>query len=521
MLTQTQLTALYQQLGLSEVARAVVDKIRDSPPTRRVGSRRGNVSVRYPSRKMGLVIQAESHKNELAGIYEMEYDPDTLEYYDQPGPIQLIYPSKNGRSVTVRHTPDFFVLRSQSMGWEEWKTEAELIKLSEQQPHRYVRGVDETWSCPPGEAYAQPFGFFYRIRSSAEIDWVFQRNLRFMEDYLRDDCPEVNPAIVTAVIKLVQEQPGLNLTALRAQVEGVEPDSLYRLIVTDQIYCDLRAIPLTEPDRVKVYLNREIGQMYRLAEGVSRPLGSSRLQVRIGERLLWDNRLWFMVNLGEQQHWLQAEDGRLVTLPIPIFENLVNQGAIKSEGAGEEPLCQAAQDILSQASLEDLQEANRRYQIIAPLLKGQPADTTTPGRTRRLWLARYRQAEQAWGNGYLGLIPQRAKRGNRQAKLPVETDQLMTQFIETSYETLKQKSKRLVYGELVAECLQQGLVAPSYPTFCQQVGRRPRYEQLKQRQGPRAAYPYEPFYYELSQTTPRHGDRPFEIVHIDHTQLDY
>ena len=28
------------------------------------------------------------------------------------------------------------------------------------------------------------------------------------------------------------------------------------------------------------------------------------------------------------------------------------------------------------------------------------------------------------------------------------------------------------------------------------------------------------WYWELSLTTPRHGDRPFEIVHLDHIELD-
>ncbi|TMD61818.1 MAG: hypothetical protein E6I97_27060 [Chloroflexi bacterium] len=40
------------------------------------------------------------------------------------------------------------------------------------------------------------------------------------------------------------------------------------------------------------------------------------------------------------------------------------------------------------------------------------------------------------------------------------------------------------------------------------------------RQGPRAAAQAEPWYWELEQTTPRHGDRPWEIVHMDHTELD-
>jgi putative transposase len=40
------------------------------------------------------------------------------------------------------------------------------------------------------------------------------------------------------------------------------------------------------------------------------------------------------------------------------------------------------------------------------------------------------------------------------------------------------------------------------------------------RKGHRAAYKEEPFYWQLELMTSRHGDRPFEICHIDHTELD-
>jgi len=36
-----------------------------------------------PSRKMGVTIQAERHRVELAAIYLMEHDPAVLKYYDQ------------------------------------------------------------------------------------------------------------------------------------------------------------------------------------------------------------------------------------------------------------------------------------------------------------------------------------------------------------------------------------------------------------------------------------------------------
>lgn len=40
------------------------------------------------------------------------------------------------------------------------------------------------------------------------------------------------------------------------------------------------------------------------------------------------------------------------------------------------------------------------------------------------------------------------------------------------------------------------------------------------RLGRRAAYGEQPFFYALNQTTPRHGQRPFELAHLDHTELD-
>jgi hypothetical protein len=42
---------------------------------------------------MGVTIQFESHRVELAAIYEMEHDREVLEHYDQPPPIRLEYES--------------------------------------------------------------------------------------------------------------------------------------------------------------------------------------------------------------------------------------------------------------------------------------------------------------------------------------------------------------------------------------------------------------------------------------------
>jgi hypothetical protein len=226
MLSHGQVSQLCQDLGLSHEAQARIETIRSSPPSRRVRSSAGNVCVRYPSRKMGVTIQAESHRNELAGIYEKEHDPATLEYYDQPPAIKLVYQAKSGRRVGVWHTPDFFVLRTDAVGWEEWKMAEELERLAETMPQRYCHADNGRWACPPGEEYARSLRFFYRVRSSAEIDWVFQRNLLFLEDYLRDDCPMVQEGVSEAIRALVVQQPGLSLGDLLRRLDGARSDDV-------------------------------------------------------------------------------------------------------------------------------------------------------------------------------------------------------------------------------------------------------------------------------------------------------
>ncbi len=519
MLNESELHQLYQKLNLSKQAQQVIDEIRSSPPVRRVRSAAGNVSVRYPSRKMGVIIQAESHRNELAGIYEKEYDSGTLEYYDQPSCIKLMYEAKNGRRVGIWHTPDYFVIRSDSIGWEEWKTEAELPRLAEQMPRRYVQ-EGNVWHCPPGEEHAAQFGFFYRVRSSDEIDWGLQRNLLFLEDYLRTDKKGLDENVVSSTVSLVAEHFGITLQEILA-IGKIPSDIIFAMIARGQLYVDLHTVPLAEPQRVRVFRDQETAQGYATITSVSN--GSDPfVTVALGASVVWDGCCWTIVNLGATQATLLAADGTLINLPQTTFEDLIkakrltNSDETKIFGTPS-----AVHELLSTASPADFDEANRRYAIIAPRLTGHRLDDKSiPVRTSRRWIVRWKKAEARYGCGYVGLLPQYHDRGNRQQKLPNGVLDLMKAFIANDYETLKQKTKVSVYGALVRKCEEQGIIAPSYKTFIRTIQERPRAEQVKKRQGKRAAYQHEAFYQELTLTTPRHGDRPFEIGHIDHTLLD-
>jgi transposase InsO family protein len=486
-----------------------------------VGSGRGNVSGRYPSKKMGVTIQFESHRVELAAIYEMEHDPEVLEYYDQPLPIRLEYESAKGRHVAVLHTPDYFVIRRDSAGWEECKTDEELSQLAEKSPGRY-RSENGCWRCPPGENCAAVLGLYYRVRASGSINWVFQRNMQFLEDYFTLDA-DPSPATAERILAYVSATPGACLQELfQAAKNFATPDDIYRLIASDRLCVDLRAVPLVESDRVPVFLGGSVissPPKDKPTPGHTFPSCS----LGVGRTLKWDERIWKVVNVGEKVVGLLNDNQTLTELPLDAIESLIRAGSVTEVNpAPVSDFRAGVWDRLSKASEADLRECNERVAAVAWALRGEGQAPERPAspRTLRRWIASYRNAEHTLGCGYLGLLPRTTQRGNNSCKLPESARTLMAEFIEKDYETLKQKTKMASWLALRLACEKQGVVAPSYKTFSLAIRHRPRFTQVLNRSGHRAAYQHEAFHWELTLTTPRHGDRPFEIGHIDHTELD-
>ncbi|MGJ5674152.1 MAG: TnsA endonuclease N-terminal domain-containing protein [Nostochopsis sp.] len=230
-----------RRLNLPYVARNVISQIRSTEPVRQVKSNSGNVSGNYCSQKMEKTLQFESHKVELPGIEEYEYSEDVLEFYDQPYRLTLKFLTKKGKLITVTHVPDFFVIRQQTAGFEEWKPQSKLEKLSLLQPNRYIKNQDGQWTCPPAEEQSQLLGCYYRIRSDAEIDWIKYRNRQFLKSYTEQKY-QIRSEIVTFIKSLVLSQPGITYFKL-LQYQNISPDDINALLVAEELYIDLSAAP--------------------------------------------------------------------------------------------------------------------------------------------------------------------------------------------------------------------------------------------------------------------------------------
>jgi hypothetical protein len=195
------------------------------------------------------------------------------------------------------------------------------------------------------------------------------------------------------------------------------------LIASGAIYVDLNVAPIAEPERVRVFATAE---MAAACEVVSR-----EASVGIGVRSI-DGRLWESPDVHSEAFLILAAAGEL-----------------------------------------DLAIANRRFDIVRRHIAGDRLSCSTPARTLRLWIAQYRSARERYGSGYLGLLPKINKRGNRTSRLSEASQKLLAQFVESDYESLRQKSRLASWAALKRKCDECGVVAPSHVTFNAAVRKRP------------------------------------------------
>jgi len=493
----------------------LIQHIRASPPSRLVEDGRSNVAGRYPSLKMGHTIQFESHKVELPFIREYEFDSNVLEYYDQPDPIKIFYLTSNGRPTTALTTPDFFVIRDDgTAGWEECKPEQDLERLAEKS-ERFVRDENGAWRCPPGEAYAAKYGLYFRVRSSAEINWVWQRNIEYLSDYLQAPTHPIDPDTESFIKALVSCKQGILLSELIENAERYSSDDILQLIARNELYVNLYAHPLSEQDRVPVYTSQKCATISTLDIPT---LDTSAVTVAPGAMVAWDGKLFQIVNSGDGNIWMQSEQGSITPLEYAKFNELVRIGAIRNGAGGTSGKTAEICRLLQNKSPSTYEDATLRYQQIVAFLAGSAGQK--PTRTQRRWMRRYREAEALYGHGYIGLLDNKADRGNRLPKLPARTYELMAISIKEHHLNSTLTSPITVYGHYRNQCERTDVIAASFRTFTGYLNRLDARDTEFCRKGARAAYQLDTFYWELELTTPRHGERPFEIAHIDHTELD-
>ncbi|WP_411953782.1 TnsA endonuclease N-terminal domain-containing protein [Alkalibacillus sp. S2W] len=510
-----------------EVVQYINTNIRSVEPARRVQAGVKNVSGTYPSQKMGVSIQYESYKVELPAIIEKEYDDKVYEYYDQPNEMMVPYTDKRGRLSKRKYTPDFFVISDEFIGWEEWKTEQELYKIVEKNPNLYKKDTDGKWHFIPGETFAQEKGLAFRVRTDQEINMTFQNNMLFLEDYFR--YPNmIWEELELAIKTIVRAKPGISvLELLEFEDQKFSSDDIYQLIVSGELVFDLYNDDITTAHRAYLFADKIswlANKKMQKSHNVDERLEVEHLDLSEGKEIRWDNDYYKIKLINDGYVYLERiKDEEIIDWPIQKFYHLIEQGNIRGVKNSSDKNNSVIKDILNSTDERDLLEANKRNEVLNNYLEEgfTPDEIGVTKRTIYRWKEKYDQAVENYGNGFIGLIPSKSSRGNHTVKIPQNTLEFLQETIENEYKSIKQKSVKAVYDSFIKGCKEKGLEEVSYKTFCSYVNKQSQYETTLKRKGPKAAYKDESFYWNLDQkSTSNHGSRPFEIVHIDHTQLD-
>jgi putative transposase len=354
-------------------------------------------------------------------------------------------------------------------------------------------------------------GLSYRVRTSAEYHPLYIENLKFLQDFWTHPF-HVEAEQETLVLQSLQVYPGVSVQSLLDAHPGLPVDVVWAMLTKQQIFTDLSAVSLMSWDQVFLYCSAAeapaaIGERQDGKEAI--PLAS---------RLLWDGRLW-EAEVEATTVVLRPESGAVFTLTLEHFQRLLNAGNIKPERLETpSPLRNSTREILSRAGPKALEAANRRWSEILAYTRGEAITVTV--RSVQNWMAAFRRAEAESGCGYLGLLDQVARRGNRNARVPDASKQLLEEFLTTHYAAPQAKRAAAVYRLYRDACEKQGIAPIGERTFYRERTRFTTQEVTTLRRGKRAAYASQPFFYYLDQTTPRHGGRPFARAHLDHTELD-
>ncbi|MCB0163887.1 MAG: hypothetical protein KDI79_06670 [Anaerolineae bacterium] len=132
----------------------------------------------------------------------------------------------------------------------------------------------------------------------------------------------------TEVLEAVMAEPGLNLSRLLQQLNTAGSDDVYIMLVKGQIYVDLEAYPLAEPEQASVFRDQWSAEAHiiipdTLAEA---PVtGVQNIQIAVGELLSWAGSPWRIINFTETQLWLrferEGEQHKMVKLNLAEFKH--------------------------------------------------------------------------------------------------------------------------------------------------------------------------------------------------------
>lgn len=527
MLGLVELRHLFDHLGTPIAGQKLVEEARRTAPVRKVQSNSNNVITRFASRKMARLVDTESRTVEYPAAVMYEHDLKVLEYYAQPMYLDLKWQGPNDqRPSRIQHTPDFLLIRKDGFWVEEWREEERLLNLNIKNPDRFFKD-QSGWRFPAIEEHLRNLGISYRLRSANEHPRTFIQNLVFLSDYLDPTCPAVEEARLAVIQSHFQDQAALPLLHLLDRGRSPEPgkigvggftsDDVYKAIADGNLRFDLREDLLSDTHRVMVYRDQpamELGRGFgEIKSNTEHPLRRRDVSIDPGCQVDYDGVTYTVVRVGAKTATLQGQ-GSTFDHEVSALVDKHQRGLLTIHAVIDAALTIGA--VFDQLPPKRVDEILDRLKW----LEMADADPALVPRSKRT-LQRYRSmVRNAGGHAMdqrVALASRVGERGNRERKIPQRLIELVAQVARDHYNTARNMNKTTAYKYFQKACEQEIIQPCSMNTFNKELE---RHKAVLLRKGKRVAYQEEAIVWYLNLTEPVHGVRPFQYVHIDHTQLD-
>ncbi|GEM_PF-6041447 len=464
-------------------------------------------------------VQAESQYGELATLIQWEWDERVRAYYCQPTTVRLRYRSKTGRRTGSRHTPDYLLIHDAGIDLVEVTTPNQAEQRACKWPDRITYDEEAGWRSPAGEEAASHLGVNYRVCVVEKPDIRFLRNARYLWEYFRTQPTGEQGDAIKEIVGRVEQRKTLRIADLDNEfgIEAVRYAIAHRAIYF-RFWDDL----LPNDPEVCVYADPIYSDAAHFV--ASSRQGDEPAEVRLekGAKLVWQGVGWRVINAGESAYTLQDDAGDIQTLSSEACGALIRCGELQALAMPKSDV-DRIDALRRQASPKQIKRAVHRARALQAWKSGQKwPENYNATRTLREWARRYAQASTQYGDGLRGLMGMEHRRGNAVPRISTEAHELLVRSLWEDYGRNGARSVRAAYVDYLSRTKDAVVEAVSYERYRKMAADLDQGRLVQARSGAKARYqlgPESPHDREGDAHLPPHGDRAFELAHIDHTVL--
>lgn len=247
---QTELEAALTKCGLTEKGYDYVINTLESAPDRKVGVKRaGNHVLKIPVRRLSVALQAESWSGEYNFLVEISRRSDVIAIFDQPPAIPLQITNVAGKKTRTTYTADYLVITNEAVIAYEIKSEDKLSELARERVYDWKK-YNGKYTYVPAKKYFNQFNIDHIVVSTNELNPVRAANYRLLETtkpYLEVPKYQKQRALIKNIVK---SEYAIRFSDVLERINCEDLTPILQLIDSEDIFCDLDNLLLTEPDSI-------------------------------------------------------------------------------------------------------------------------------------------------------------------------------------------------------------------------------------------------------------------------------